>query len=223
MKEETLKKSLLMIGIVAVLILLLTIYICINIFSSEKASLSIYPDVEPGSTFEGLGIKEDEFKDYLSVFSLLVNEDYSEKNEEILNDIRFLDTAVSFLKNLSSYEEVLNNEGLDVYSSEDIHILAKEIRGMYVNNALKTGERYIYNDSEKTYTKNGTENKIARCTDIDEIEKNSDVISVKYRCVFAEDEDSNSDKKNVYNVEITILENSNYQYSKYFVHSIKVY
>lgn len=220
MKEETLKKTLIIIGIVSILVLMFIIYIGINIFDSKKASLSVYPDIEPGTTFEGMGIKEEEFRSYLSVFSLLVNDNYSEENKEVLDNIRFLDTAVGFLKNLSSYEQILNEQSLEVYSSENINVLAKEINGMYVNNAINAGTSYVYNETDKTYIKNETKNRSAECTEIESVEKNGDTINVKYKCVFIEDEQK---LEKTCNIQATILENEKYQYSKYFVHAINMY
>lgn len=220
MKEETLKKTLIITVIVSILVLMFIIYIGINTFDSKKASLSVYPDIEPGTTFEGMGIKEEEFRSYLSVFSLLVNDNYSEENKEVLDNTRFLDTAAGFLKNLSSYEQILNEQSSEVYSSENINVLAKEINGMYVNNAINAGTSYVYNETDKTYIKNETKNRSAECTEIESVEKNGDTINVKYKCVFIEDEQK---LEKTYNIQATILENEKYQYSKYFVHAINIY
>lgn len=229
MDEEKFKNSLKKTIIVIIVVLIFILIIGIYIFNSKKAQLSIYSNKEQGNMFQSIGMKEEEFKQYLSVFSLLVNEKYNQDgyDDKTLDNMRVLDTAISYIEEMSSYEVTQNNEGLQTYEANIINEIAKEIKGMYISNNIDAGNLYTYDETQNVYIKNESEYTTVYCTQIDEIEKKDGKIITTYKCIFPKDNELSEYQENnpieieTYTIKATIVENTDYEYSKYFISSIE--
>ena len=204
MTDKELKKSVKKLGIIVILIFFIIIGLSIYTLGVSKADLSIYGAEEPKDNLQIYGINEEEFKQYLSLISLV--------SEETDNNEKKLDLATNFMDIVCPQDENSN-----LYSLEKINAVLKDILGTEIKENTKISEKYTYNQTEKAYTKISKDLQLPKCTEIKEISKNDEKIEVIYKCEIEGENEKNSSFK----VKATILENSEYDYSKYFVSSIE--
>lgn len=219
MTDRELKKQLKKIGIIILLITLLIIILSVYTLGMSKAELSICNSQEYGNNLQVLGIDEQEFKQYLAIFGNLIDDNNNE-NEKIVN------TATNLIEKMfTTYEVKINEQGLKTYDANMINQIAKEIRGVYVKDF--EGENvYTYNEEDKKYIKNEIQDKIPYCIEIDEIVQNSEQIEVTYKLAIMTAEQmaeymlNHQVNTDIKTIKASIMCNTDYQYSKYFVSDI---
>ncbi len=221
MTDRELKKHLKKLSISIILVALVMIMLSVYTLGSTKAQFSIYNSSKYTNNLQALGIEEEEFKKYLSMFGNLVNDKYDE-NETILN------TASYFMDNMySAYEIKINEVGMKYYDANIINEVVKEINGTYVKENIDGGQTYTYNIENNIYTQNQTQTEIPYCIEITEISKNGEQIEVTYKLAMLTNEqmaEYMTGKKvdfETKTVKAIILNNTDYEYSKYFVSSIE--
>ena len=219
MTDRELKKHLRKLGITLILALILISVLSLYTLSSAKAKLSIYDNnSEEVNKLQALGINEEEFKTYLAIFGNLVIEDVNE-NEKVLN------MASNFINEIYPMSEEENAESdLKCYDVNIVNKICKELKGQTIKENSNF-ENYVYDEEKNSYIQNKNTNKILVCNQIDDIIKDNEKIEVTYELEVInsqeqlENEESKDAKK--YKVRAVILNNSDYEYSKYFVSNIE--
>lgn len=219
MTDRELKKRYKKLGIALIVILFLIIALSVYTLCSKKAELSIYTNAEYTDNMQALGIEEEEFKQYLSVFGNLVDEK-SNKSLQTLN------MATKFIDDMCpTYEMETNDAGQKCYETSIINEVVKELNGEVIKeNFDVTGSNYSYDNTGKIYIQNKESNKTPYCIEIENITKNGDEIEVTYKLVFVENNQIavEQEKENeVHTIKAVIIKNVDYKYSKYFVKSIE--
>lgn len=217
MTDRELKKFIKKLGIACIISFVLIIILSVYTLGSTKAKLSIYENSEYSDNLELLGINEEEFKQYLTLFGRLIKED----EENIAN----LDLVTEFIDYMyPTY--VVQTEGKS-YEANIINEVAKEIRGTVIDKKSDLKETYTYNQDVGIYTKYKKDDTIFHCIDIEEISKDGDKIVVIYKLAEMTTMQMSdymigkeTDFKE-YKVKAVIMNNVEYQYSKYFVSSIE--
>ena len=220
MTDRELKKHLKKLAIVFIFILLLMIALSIYTLGSTKADLSIYDQSKYADSAKVLGINEDELKQYLSIFGNLV----VENNENLKN----LNMATNFINTMcSSYEVETNKNGFYYYDAKVVNQIIKEIKGEYIKTSLDAGENYTYDKESDTYEQNKAPDKIPYCIQIENIVKNGDKIEITYQLAqmtstqMAEYMTGKQTDIEIHTIKATLLTNTDYEYSKYFVSEIE--
>lgn len=211
--ESTYKKMkiILYIGCIS---LILIIAMAIYVFYPNKSTLSVYSD-EENISLEKDGIKTEEFNKYLLSISLLVNEEYEDKyGVEEIENIRMLDTAISYIHTLEE-TPVLNEDGNYEYDANIINKIIQEMNGLNIEKNIPVGNKYTYNEEKNMYIVSES-NETITCTNIEIIEfsKKDNKIELVYKCNLGE-------KNSNYKIKAILVENSSYEYSKYFVNTIE--
>lgn len=211
--ESTYKKMkiILYIGCIS---LILIIAMAIYVFYPNKSTLSVYSD-EENISLEKDGIKTEEFNKYLLSISLLVNEEYEDKyGVEEIENIRMLDTAISYIHTLEE-TPVLNEDGNYEYDANIINKIIQEMNGLNIEKNIPVGNKYTYNEEKNMYIVSEG-NETITCTNIEIIEfsKKDNKIELVYKCNLGE-------KNSNYKIKAILVENSSYEYSKYFVNTIE--
>lgn len=218
MTDRELKKFIKKLGIACIISFVAIIILSVYTLGSTKAKLSIYENNEYSDNLELLGINEEEFKQYLAVFGNLLLED----NDE---NIKNLDLVTEFIDCMyPTYEGEVSEK---TYDSAIVTEVAKEIRGTVIDKKVGFGESYTYNQENNVYTKHKKTDRILHCIHIEEISKKDEKIEVIYK--LAEMTSKQMSEYLVgketdfeeYKVKATVMINSEYQYSKYFVSNIE--
>lgn len=214
MTDRELKKNIKKLGIVLSLMLVLVGGLAVYTLRDKKAELSIYTNAEYTDNLQALGIEEKEFKEYLSVFGNLVNKNYEEKE-------RTMNMAVHFLENMSSYEAQEN--GGKTYEAEVVDKIAQEVVGDFVKEEINSSEIYEFRKAENEYVQKQELEQIPYCVEIEEVSKKEDKIEVVYTLAMMTKEQmaeyltgQKSDLQ-TYHVKLELMNNEEYEYSKYFV------
>lgn len=214
MTDRELKKNIKKLGIVLSLMLVLVGGLAVYTLRDKKAELSIYTNAEYTDNLQALGIEEKEFREYLSVFGNLVDENYSEKE-------RTMNMAVHFLENMSSYEAQEN--GGKMYEAEVIDKIAQEVVGDFIKEEINSSEIYEFRKAENEYVQKQDIERIPYCVEIKEVSKKEDKIEVVYTLAMMTKEQmaeyltgQKSDLQ-TYHVKLELMNNKEYEYSKYFV------
>lgn len=216
--KKNFKKLLILICIFILIIITLSVYT----LGATKADLSICDSDEYANNLQVLGIDEEEFKQYLSIFgNLAVN-----KNNE---NTAILDMVTSFISEMSSENDLqTNEEGQKYYDAELIYKVMNELNGQYVNLKDSENKRFKYNRDSNTYTMLSEVNEIPCCINIDKIEKNGEQLEVTYKLGILTPEQMAKYKTGQdvqfrkQNVKATITKNKEYEYSKYFLNNIEI-
>lgn len=221
MTDRELKKNLKKLGMVVVLILLIIGGMAFYTLIDQKAELSIYTNVGYVDNLQALGIEENEFKEYLAVFGNLMDNEYNE-NQRLLN------MATHFMENLySSYEVQTDENGFKSYDADRIKDIAKEVTGTYIKENIEEGEIYLYNKEKNAYMQNQVINRITYCTEIKEITKQDDKIEVIYELAImtkeqlVEYQTGQAVEFETRTIKAFVMNNRDYEYSKYFVSEIE--
>lgn len=222
MTDREFKKHLKKLGIALVLMLTLIVILSVYTLGSTKADLSIYDKSEYADSVKVLGLNEEEMKQYLSIFGNLMNTENSDENLQMLNmATNFIDTMCS------AYEAETNENGLKIYDADIVHEVIKEMKGEYIKEGLDVGKVYTYNKERNTYTKNETTEKVPYCMQIESIAKNGDKIEITYQLAMLTNEqiaDYKLEKEldvEKCDIKVSILNNTDYEYAKYFVSNIE--
>lgn len=222
MTDRELKKHLKKLGIALGCMLVLIAILSVYTLGSTKADLSIYDKSEYADSVKVLGLNEEEIKQYLSIFGNLMQTENS--NE----DLQMLNMATHFMDMMcSDYEVKTNENGLKVYDADVVKEVIKEMKGECVKEGIDLGKIYTYNKEENTYTKNEISEKNPYCLQIENITKDVDKVEITYQLAMLTDEqmadyklgkEIEVEKKTI---KVTILNNTEYEYAKYFVSSIE--
>ena len=209
-----------------------------------KANLSIAEDYNVSDTdvdlavsknyLETKGIDKDELEKYLAVITNL-------KMAKIPRDIEAGDsagnsykdnylkvtTAINFLKEVKGEEiDVNETTGEKTYSKEKIHGVLKELMGMYVKDNVNVDHYYELN-GEDNYTIKKEDNMLSHLVELEDVNINYDVITVKFKSVFGTNEEisklMNNEKIRLqtYEYRVELKVNSKFDYSKYYVVSVE--
>ena len=202
MTDKELKSNIRKIGIIAIFIFLLIIFLTFYILGVKKADLSVCSSESCENDLRALGIEETEFKEYLSIFSNLIN---SEEND----NIKKLDTATEFIdKMIAITQENIDNK---TYESQMINQVVQELNGGYIEKNIQLGDKYYYDSENKVYIKNNENEEVPICKEIKKIYQNGEKIEIEYTA------EQNGVVKNI---KAIIMKNTDYEYSKYFLISI---
>lgn len=222
MTDREFKKQLKKLGIVFALMLVLMASLSVYTLGSTKADLSIYKQTENGDDIKVLGMKEDELKQYLSLFgNLVVGEEQNEK-------LKLLNMATNFIDTMcSSYEVQTNENGQRCYDAKIVHQIIKETKGEFIKTGLNIENYYTYDKESNLYIQTQALDKIPYCLQIDNITKNGDKTEITYQIANMTDTQraeymtGKQTQIQTQTVKITILNNVDYEYSKYFVSNIE--
>lgn len=221
MTDKELKKSLK--KLIKIFILMIFIIILLNayIFSSKKATLSIYENTEYANSVEIFGIDKEELEKYLSIFGVALEND--EKNDNVIA----LNLATKFIDDMLVDFDDENDTQDNVYDADLVNQIAKEIKGIYLSKKTDIGKNYVYNFNEKQYVKNISFDKIPYCIEIEDVVKNEEKIDITYKLANLTSEQLAKYKieKNIEfefeRIKVSILKNEEYEYSKYYLYSIE--
>lgn len=221
MTDRELKKYLKRLGIILGLVVLTIVILSVYILGITKTELSICNSQEYNH-FQMLGIEEEEFKQYLSIFGNLVDEELNENQ-------RIFHTSISFMDHMGSeYEAKTSENGLKTYDAEVIKKIAKEICGTYEKQNMEPTKDYAYEEETKSYRQNQMLDKFPYCIEITELSKNGENIEVTYEIAFMTSQEiaqyelepkSNFETKTV---KASMMKNIDYEYAKYFVSKIEI-
>lgn len=228
--KTTITITLIIIGII--------IGVLIYVFSSRNTEADIYAEILSNTTkdlnstsvseisLETKGIDKEEFESYLKLFGHLVKE-YPELVEKEEKHTLMLDAAVELLNTMYTYEENNVNENL-VLEADKINKIVREMNGEYINKKLNVKNRYKYDEEKNEYIVQANDFNECLLIETLNIVKEDEKIEAEFKVAFP-DEKSFSDYTNnlpvemqTYTVKAVILENSEYEYSKYYVSNIDV-
>lgn len=216
MDNEVKRNILKIVGVGAALIIFL-IAISVGTLLSAKTSMSVFNKETTEFNLTREGIKEEEFKKYLSVFAILVKDyqgfDIESAAEQ--DDIRKMDSAVLFLDSLDeSYTPNYNENGQSEYDAKLINGIIEEINGVKINGNVSNNRFYTYDEGKNVYAKIGGEQLVcAKIDSIDSFEKKGNKIDVVYTCNYGENE--------IYKIKAVIVVNETFDNSKYYVNKIE--
>lgn len=208
-------KRMKLILIVCCALIILAILLSIYVFFPKKATVSVYSD-NLSFNLEKEGIKADDFNKYLSIISLLVNEEYEDKyGAEEIENIRMLDTAIAYIHSKGENIPDLNETGNYEYDANTINKIIQETKGLNIEKNIPVGTKYTYNEEKNVYVVSEN-NTITTCEiiEIEEFSKKDNKIEVTYTCYLGE-------KDSTYKIKSILVENSEFEYSEYFVNTIE--
>lgn len=226
------------ITIVATLIVIgIIIGFLIFVFSAKKTETDIYSEILSNTSknandidvseisLETKGIDKTEFESYLKLFGYLVRQ-YPELTEKEEKNTLMIDAAVRLLNTVYTYE--YSEDGVTVFEADKINQIVKEMNGEYVSKNLEVENRYKYDEEKNVYIPQIQEFSDCLYLETASIKKDDDKIQAEFKVAFPnETEMSNYTNKlpvelETYTVKAVVLENLEYEYSKYYVSSIEV-
>ena len=204
--------------IITSIILIAVIVLVVNVLKNADTKASILDEITE-SNYEAQLENDDEFKQYLQVFALLVQE---EKN----NKANKLETIIGFLNQIYWYEPIKTDDGHVCYEKDIVKSVAVELLGM---STFETSEEIIFdNDYEAYRYAEATEFLSAKCMDIVKVNKKDDIYDIEYNCTFPgesgwyELSEGNNISLQTYKIKAIIQKNENYEYSKYYLKDIEL-
>lgn len=222
---------------ICILVFIIIIGLFIYIFHSNKATPDIYSEILSNTSkdanlidiseisLESKGINKEEFENYLSLFGRQVREYYTLEDKEEKNTL-MLDSAVSFLTTLYMNEHV--EDGILTYEADKINKIVTEMNGIYINKKLDVTEIYKYDEEKNVYIPQQLESPGYLYIETVDINKIEDRIEAEFKVAFPEETDAlkynNNEQVKIetYTVKAVILENEEYEYSKYYVSSLEI-
>lgn len=222
MTDKELKKRLKKLAIALILVVICMIILLGYTLGSQKAELSLYTNSGYVDNLQSLGLKEEEFKQYLALFGYLADSEYSEK-EKMLN------MATNFMEVMCpSYEPQTDANGLKSYDADGIKEIVKEVKGMSGKEDLEEGQYYIYEKESNQFKQKQPMDCLMDCQEIKEITKNGEEIEVIYTFYAMTKEQmaefrtgQSQEEYTIHTAKAVIVPNAEYEYSKYFVREIK--
>ena len=220
MTDKELKRHLKKVVIGLIIIILIIIALLGYTLGGKKAELSMYTNAEYSDNLQTLGIDQNEFKEYLTVFANLIDDQYNEKQ-------KMLNMATNFMENLYSSNELsIHENDKKNYDANHINNIIKEVQGTYIKTEIADGDFYQYQAEENVYVQNREVDRVTNCVEIDNIEKKGDNLEVIYTLNIVSKEQlaeymiGQATNFESYKIKAVIMFNTNYEYSKYFVHQI---
>lgn len=207
------------------------------IFSARNTETDIYSEILSNTSkdvnsidvseisLETKGIDKKEFESYLKLFGYLVRE-YPELVEKEEKNTLMIDAAVNLLNTVYTYEYTVDGE--TAFEADKINKIVREMNGQYINKNLEVKTRYKYDEEKNIYIPQEQETTECLYLETISIVKEDDKIETEFKVSFPNEETlSNYTNKlpveiETYTVKAVVLENSEYEYSKYYVSDIKV-
>lgn len=216
MTDKELKKKFKKLVLILAIFFIVIITLLGYTLGSKKANLSVYTSSDAEINMTALGINEDEFYSYLSIAGFCINENSK------------LELATYFIDNMCSQNATDDNgNGEKQYDKTLINDVLKEFCGEFIKSKLKDDDYYKYEEQSDSYVQIKELEKIPYCLDIEEISKKDDDIEVIYKLALmtsnqmANFENEKKEELEIHTVKATIMSNTDYKYSKYFISNIE--
>ena len=172
-----------------------------------------------GNTFEAQIENDDEFKQYLQVFALSIQEERPIKAKN-------LETVIGFLNQIYWYQPITTENGFACYEEQIVKKVAIELLG---SSNIETSEEIILDKEYKAYRyAEAGEFLSGKCMDIVKVSKKDNIYEIEYKCTFPSDGElyELSEGKEItlstYNIKATIQQNEDYEYAKYYLKNIEL-
>ena len=207
------------ISIIIMCIILIAVGVLVTIvLKNAETSSSILEDVSD-TTFEAQLENDDEFKQYLQVFALSIQ-------EERPTSAKYLETVIGFLNQIYWYEPISTEDGFVCYEEKIVKSVARELLGI---SNIETSEDIILDSKYNAYRYAiGGEFLSAKCMDILKVNMKDDIYEIEYNCTFPTESElyelseKNSVNLETYKVKAIIQKNEKYEYSKYYLKNIEL-
>lgn len=237
MDNEEFKVGIKLTITITLIIIGIIIGFLVFVFSSKNTETDIYSEIFSNTnkdvnsikvseiSLETKGIDKEEFESYLNLFGYLVRE-YPELVEKEEKNTLMIDAAVNLLNTVYTYEYTVDE--IPAFEADKINKIVREMNGEYIYKKLDVKTRYKYDEEKNVYIPQIEENTECLFLETISLVKEDDKIETEFKIAFP-DEKTFSDYTNnlpvemeTYTVKAIILENSEYEYSKYYVSSIDV-
>lgn len=204
--------------IITCIVLAAGIILLVNVLRTKNTSNSVLEEVSK-TNVEAQFKNNEELKQYLQVFALMVQ-------EEKATEAKHLETSIGFLNQIFWYEPINTKEGYACYEEEIIKNVAREMLGVFV---LETSEEIIYDSEYKGYRYAlAGEFLNGKCMDISNVNKQDEIYEIEYTCTFPgesglyELSEGKSINLTTYTIKAILQKNENYEYSKYYLKNIEL-
>lgn len=204
---------------VACILLILIGILVVNTIKSKDNTSSVLEEV---SNIDSALSEADmeEIKQYLDVYSLLVQEENPTTTEN-------LETIISFLNTIFWYEPVSIGENLMAgYEKNVVQTVAIELLG---TTNIPTSEDLILDNENNVYRYAlGGEFMSGKCMNIKDISMNNNIYEITYESTFPGENEAyemaegKEVELNTYTIKIKLEKNKNYEYSKYCLKNIEL-
>lgn len=204
--------------IITCVILLMLGILVTDVLKTKDTSGSILDDVA-STTGEAQIEDDEEFKQYLQVMALMVQDEAPTKAKHIA-------TTIGFLNQIFWYETLGLEDGYVCYDQETVKKVAIELLGTSI---LETSEEIIFDEKYQAYRyAEGGEFIVAECMDILNVSKKDNIYEVEYICTFPgesgayELSEGNEISLATYKIKAILQKNEKYEYSKYYLKNIEL-
>ena len=204
--------------ILTCIVLAAGIAILVNVLKVNNTSSSVLSEVSK-TNVEAQFENDDELKQYLQVFALMVQEETANKAKQV-------ETCIGFLNQIFWYESINTHEGYACYEEQIIKNVAREMLGVSM---LETSEEIIYDSEYKGYRYALAEEFLkGKCMDIININKQDETYEIEYTCTFPGESglyelaEGNPINLNTYKIKATLQKNEKYEYSKYYLKNVEL-
>lgn len=224
---------------IAIIVIGIIIGALINVFCIKPAKPDIYSEILSNTdkeldmtkvneiALESKGIDKDEFNNYLSIFGLLVNK-YPALDKEENEKTTMIDAAVEFLNTSFMYEPKMNENQVETYEADKVNKIIKEMKGEYINKNLDVSVVYTYDANTNTYVPQEMEPTNCLLLETLDINKKDEKIETTFKVAFPGNGEYATylEKEPIeietFTIKAIVLENEEYEYSKYYVSNIEV-
>ena len=235
MNEEELKSGLKKTGILTIIAIILMIVLAVYVFNGSKAQKTVFDDslseeqnLKTSKAYmQANGVSKEDLEKLFSALVINSVEKYEgeDLSKEELENTRKLNAIASFmdsyaLSQVSSEEEI---EGTQIYDTSIVNQVFKEMFGKYVKDTLPVSAIYKFNEQKNAYELTGENALTGLCISIDEFEKDSAYIIVKFKAIVANNDEllkyMNKEKIKLptYEIKVKLVENEKFNYSRYYV------
>lgn len=204
--------------IITCIIVVAGIVLAINVLKEKENRASVLEEVS-GTTGEAQVENDDELRQYLEVFALLIQEENPVSEKQ-------LETTIGFLNQIFWYEPVQTEEGYVCYDEQTVKNVARELLGIA---NLETGEEIILDDKYNSYRyANSSEFLVGKCMEIINVNKKDNNYEIEYTCTFPgenglyELSEGNEISLTTYKIKAELQKNESYEYSKYYLKNIEL-
>ena len=240
MNEEELKSGLKKTGIFTVLVIIFMVLLAVYVFKDSKAQKTVFDEyyseeqnIKTSKAYmQANGVNKEDLE---KLFSALVINSVNEYegvtlSKDELENTRRLNAVASFMESyalsqVSSEEEI---ESTQIYDTSIVNQVYKEMFGKYVKDTLPVSTIFKYNESKNAYEAVGEKTLTGLCISIDEFEKDNSYINVKFKAIVANNDEilkyMNKEKIKLptYEMEVKLVENEKFNYSRYFVKEVDI-
>lgn len=239
MNDEELKKKVKRSVIIFAIGLIIIVIGVIYIMASPTSKKNIYEEYNSNTELtagvskvflETKGINKEELEKYLSVAAIL-------RRTEVPTDVldaekdnyKYMLVTANFIKDVLGEELTLNEtDNISYVEDTKINNILKELFGKYIQDNLNVTNYFEYNAEEAKYVVKNTEDYFSYLVELSEVEVNDSLIEIKFKNVFGNNEEITKfiNNENVsletYEFKATLMENEEYEYSKYYINNIEL-